>query len=156
MPDGTTKTAEQSRYPVSNYEHEAYQNELKRQILLPTNSLVDLMIDEFEDQIAYEPHPELDDVNNKKTPLSIAARFVDVAGFVSASVSRQSAATSTTTFDYGPTGSAVTSGSVGVATSTDTAAATTTTTSTTTSTTSSTTSTSVSYTHLTLPTISSV
>ena len=102
MPDGTTKTAEQSRYPVSNYEHEVYQNELKRQILLPTNSLVDLMIDEFEDQIAYEPHPELDDVNNKKTPLSIAARFVDVAGFVSASVSRQSAATSTTTFDYGP------------------------------------------------------
>ena len=65
MPDGTTKTAEQSRYPVSNYEHEVYQNELKRQILLPTNSLVDLMIDEFEDQIAYEPHPELDDVTQE-------------------------------------------------------------------------------------------
>ena len=84
MPDGTTKSAEQSRYPVSNYEHEVYKNELKRQIVLPTPTLVDLMIDEFEDAVAYEQHPELDDVNNKKTPLSIAARFVDVAGFVSA------------------------------------------------------------------------
>ena len=57
MPDGTTKTAEQSRYPVTNYEHEVYKNELKRQIVLPTPTLVDLMIDEFEDAVAYEQHP---------------------------------------------------------------------------------------------------
>ena len=30
MPDGTTKSAEESRYPVTNYEHEYALNELKR------------------------------------------------------------------------------------------------------------------------------
>ena len=46
MPDGTALTTEQSRFPVSNYEHEVFQNELKRQIMIPTSGLADMMVDE--------------------------------------------------------------------------------------------------------------
>ena len=77
LPDGTTKTEGESIYPVSNYEHEQYLNELKRIIKIPTRAIVDKMIQEFETLVAYAPHSELDDVNNKKSPLSIASRFFD-------------------------------------------------------------------------------
>ena len=48
LPDGTTKGESDSIYPVSNYEHEQYLNELKRIIKVPNRGIVDRMIQEFE------------------------------------------------------------------------------------------------------------
>lgn len=80
LPDGTTLSESQSIYPVSNYEYEYYENEKKRQILIPLGNMIDIMVEEFEDLVSYEPHAELDDANNKKTPLSIASRFLNNVG----------------------------------------------------------------------------
>ena len=70
MPDGTTLSAAQSRYPVTNWEHEYAKNELKRQILLPNRDMVEIMEAQIEDLLAYEPHAELDELNRKKTVLN--------------------------------------------------------------------------------------
>ena len=72
LPDGVTKTAEESRYQVSNYEYEHFENEKKRQILLPNGTMVDTIVEEFEDLIAYLPSKELDSNGNKWTPLNIS------------------------------------------------------------------------------------
>ena len=83
MPNGDVKDAEASIYQVTNYEHEYFKNELKRQILLPVNNMLNVMIEEFEDLVAYEPHIELDEANNKKTELNMTSRFLNNTGSVS-------------------------------------------------------------------------
>ena len=112
MPDGTTKGESDSIYAVSNYEHEQYLNELKRLIKIPNQGIVDKMIQEFETLVAYAPHAELDDVNNKKSPLSIASRFFDAVGYVSGSASASSVSTAVTSFDNGPSATSATAGVV--------------------------------------------
>ncbi len=59
MPNGDVKDAETSIYQVTNYEYEYFRNELKRQILLPVGNMLSIMIEEFENLVAYEPHNEL-------------------------------------------------------------------------------------------------
>ena len=68
MPDGTVKSAEQSRYPVNNYEHEVYLNERKRQIVLPTATLVDLIVDEFEETV-YESKNKISSIGPKESKI---------------------------------------------------------------------------------------
>lgn len=119
MPDGTTKNETESVYPVSNYEYESFENEKKRQILLPVSQMVDLIIEEFEQLIAYAPHLELDDQGNKKTPISIASRFLGDVGYItSESLISTDTTTTTTSFDYGP-GSSL-AGTAGTTTATST------------------------------------
>lgn len=103
LPDGTTLTKEQSVYPVSNYEYEQYQNELKRQILLPNAQIVDLIVEEFEDLVEYQPNKELDNNNNKKTQLSISQLFLNRKGTIYASAARNTDIGAVTSFDYGST-----------------------------------------------------
>lgn len=83
LPDGSLVAGDNARYPLTNYEYEYQQNELKRQIVIPQSSLLDLFIEDFEDLVGYEPHSELDEFNNKKTPLNIASRFLNNTGSVS-------------------------------------------------------------------------
>ncbi len=85
LPDGTVKSKEQSIYPVSNYEHESFLNDKKRFIKIPTAELVNKMLSEIDELLAYEYHSELDDFNNKKTLLNVAQRFLDTRGYVSGS-----------------------------------------------------------------------
>ena len=73
MPDEAVKSKNESIYAVSNFEHEYYLNEKERQIVIPVGSMIDIMTEELEDLVAYEPHIELDDVGNKKTPISLAS-----------------------------------------------------------------------------------
>ena len=110
MPDGTTKTAEESRYPVSNYEYETYVNEEKRLIVLPQPTMVDLMRDEFQDLIEYQPHSELDRSGNKKTVLNIAGRFLQNLSTIPTLGSGRAAVASS--FDNGPTSAGITTGTV--------------------------------------------
>lgn len=134
LPDGTTKTAEESRTPITNYEHEYYLNEQKRLIILPQPGLIDLMEEEMSRLLAYQPNPEVDSQGNKITPMSISTRFINNKASLIGSGST-AAFQSVTSFDNGPA-----AGSVGVATSTtttSTSASTTTTSTTTTSTTTS-------------------
>ncbi len=139
LPDGTTKTESESITPISNFEHETFLNEKKRLIRIPTTFLVDKIVSEFDDLVAYLPHAELDDFNNKKTPLSVAQRFLDTRGYISASVSRSVDVGNVTSYDNGPSSLSVNlQTAAGVATSTSTTS--TSTTSTTTTTTSSSTS----------------
>ena len=146
MPDGTTKTESESLTPISNFEHETFVNEKKRLIKIPTTFLVDKIVSEFEDLVAYLPNAELDDFNNKKTPLSVAQRFLDTRGYISASVSRSVDVGNVTSYDNGPSSLSVNlQTAAGVATSTSTSTTSTSTTSTsTTSTTTTTTSSSTS------------
>tara|TARA_B100000287_G_C20425220_1_gene699205 strand:- start:84 stop:833 length:750 start_codon:yes stop_codon:yes gene_type:complete len=102
LPDGTTKTEEESIYPVSNYEHEDYLNEKKRLIRIPNIDMTNLIVEEFEQLVAYEPHAELDNANNKKTPLSISARFLDITGYVTGSVSVTDIVGTVSSYDNGP------------------------------------------------------
>ena len=74
MPNGDVKDAETSIYQVTNYEYEYYRNELKRQILLPVSNMLEIMVEEFEHLVAYEPHIELDDANNKIRYSSFSTR----------------------------------------------------------------------------------
>ena len=53
MPNGDVKTKEESIYQVTNYENEYYNNEIKRQILIPINNMLEIMVEEFEDLVAY-------------------------------------------------------------------------------------------------------
>ncbi len=102
LPDGSTKSEEQSVYPVSNYEHEVYLNDKKRFIKLPTPSIVDTMEEELRTMLSYEPHGELDEFNNKKTPLNIAARFLEISGYISGSVNIGDNVGTVTSYDNGP------------------------------------------------------
>lgn len=103
LPDGTTKTADESRYPVSNYEHEYYLNEKKRLILLPSSYAVDLMINEMRELLAYEPNFEIDKSGNKKTNLSVSSRFINNDAAIIGSASNVSSIGAVTSFDNGPT-----------------------------------------------------
>ena len=136
LPDGTTKTESESLTPISNFEHETFVNEKKRLIKIPTTFLVDKIVSEFEDLVAYLPNAELDDFNNKKTPLSVAQRFLDTRGYISASVSRSVDVGNVTSYDNGPSSLSVNlQTAAGVATSTSTTSTSTTSTSTTSTTT---------------------
>jgi len=101
-PDGVTRTETDSIYPVSNYEHEQYLNEKKRLIKLPNPTMVSLITDEFEQLVAYQPSVELDELGHKKTPLSVAARFLDITGYVTGSVDRNVDVGTVTSYDNGP------------------------------------------------------
>jgi hypothetical protein len=108
LPDGTRLTKDQSIYPVTNYEYETYLNELKRNILIPNPQIIDLIVEEFDDLVAYQSNLELDNDENKKTTLSIAQLFLNRRGSVYASAARSSDIGVVTSFDYGSlTGSAV-------------------------------------------------
>ena len=104
LPNGDVKDKETSIYQVTNYEHEYFKNELKRQILIPVRNMLDIMIEEFEDLVAYEPHNELDSSNNKKTVLNISSRFLNNTGSVSFASAVRSVANGQTeiTYDDGP------------------------------------------------------
>ena len=102
MPDGTLKSETDSIYPVTNYEYENYLNEKKRQILIPIAQMVDIVQEEFEKLVAYKNHDEIDDAGNKKTPLSIAARFLNTTGQMSGSEEASSALGTITSYDNGP------------------------------------------------------
>ena len=108
LPDGTTKSEVDSVYPVSNYEYEYDLNEKKRMIRVPGPTMVDLITNEFEDLVAYEPHQELDEFNNKKTPMSVAARFLDITGYVAGSVSVTDVTGTIKSYDNGPSSTTTT------------------------------------------------
>ena len=108
--DGNTLTADQSRTPISNYEWEYYLNERKRLIRIPTPVMFEIMRQEFEDLVSYEPHSELDEFQNKKTPLNVAQRFLDVSGYVTGSISKSNEIGTVTSYDYGPSATVTTSG----------------------------------------------
>ena len=102
MPDGTMiKSKNESIYAVSNFEHEYYLNEKKRQIVIPVGSMIDIMVEEFEDLVSYEPHNELDEVGNKKTPISLSSRFLNNLGSVTKQSPVSTQNISDITFDYG-------------------------------------------------------
>ncbi len=102
LPDGTTKTENESIYPVTNYEYEDYQNELKRNIKLPTPPIMELIQNEFEELIAYEPNDEIDREGNKKTLLNSSARFLDKSGNAAGSVTVTDNVGTVTSYDNGP------------------------------------------------------
>ena len=60
------------------------------------------MEEELRSMLAYEPHAELDEFNNKKTPLNIAARFLDISGYISGSVNIGDNVGTVTSYDNGP------------------------------------------------------
>ena len=111
LPDGSTLGEQQSIYPVTNYEYEDYLNEKKRLIKLPTPPVIELILAEFEDVIAYEPHSELDQFGNKKSDLNMSSRFLDNAGYVTGSVSRDASVGNVTSYDNGPGSTTVQVGS---------------------------------------------
>ena len=117
LPDGVTKTAAESRDPITNYEHEYYLNEMKRGIKIPGSKMFQIITDEFENLVAYEPHSELDEYGNKKTPLNVAQRFLDVTGYVTGSISRDDQIGTVTSYDYGPSATLNTAGVATVTTS---------------------------------------
>ena len=102
LPDGTTKSENESIYPVTNYEYEDYENELKRRIKIPTPPIVEMIDNEFEELIAYEPNNEIDREGNKKTPLNSSARFLDSSGSSSGSVVVTDNVGTVTSYDNGP------------------------------------------------------
>ena len=70
--------------------------------------MLDKIIEEFETLVRYLPHPELDKKGNKKTPLNIAAKFLDNIASAQGSISViefSAAGTGATSFDYGPSSS---------------------------------------------------
>lgn len=114
IPGIGVQTKEASIYPVTNYENEYFLNEQKRQIQIPTGNVIDLMIEQFEDLVSYEPHVELDDENNKKTPINIVGRFLNNVGSPTYASQRIfSRSDESTTFDDGPAANSI--GSVGIA-----------------------------------------
>jgi len=75
-PDGIVHTGSNIREPISNWEHEYYENERKRQIYIAQPQALESFIEEFEELIGYEPSDELDENGVKKTELSVAERFL--------------------------------------------------------------------------------
>jgi len=114
MPDGSIKTEEESRYPVSNYEYENYLNEQKRLIGIPNGIMVDLMKEEMSSLLEYQLHSEVDKFGNKKTEMSMASRFITNDTSVTGSGSRTIANNDVvmTSFDNGPSASGTTLASV--------------------------------------------
>lgn len=104
LPDGTTLSKDNSIYPVSNIEYETYINEKKRLIAIPNATLVEFFERDFQDLVDYQPNKEVDAQGNKKTPNSLAGRFLNRAAYRKSS-SSQSLTNSevVTSFDYGPT-----------------------------------------------------
>ena len=125
LPDGTTLGADQSIYPVTNYEHERYINDKKAILKIPTQPVVEFILSEFEELISYKPHKELDKEGNKKTELSAAARFLESSGYVTGSVNLSTSTGTVTSFDNGPTTSSASVGVVSSSTTTDTTTTTT-------------------------------
>lgn len=120
LPNGTTLAKSQSIYPVSNMEHETYLNEKKRLIVIPTGNLLEFFVEDFEELVEYQQSKELSEDGTKKTPLSLATRFLDRKEY-RRNTSRNVAAQETvTSFDYGPTigGSTTATAGVGVVTTT--------------------------------------
>jgi len=121
MPNGDILSENQSIYPVSNYEHEYFLNEKKRLILLPEPSMVELMVSEMYDLLEYQPHAELDDFNNKKSPLNLSSLFLNSVGSGAYTTNISNVGEPVTSFDYGPTTSGATAATdPGVVTSTTT------------------------------------
>ena len=94
-----------ARFPVSNWEYEYYENELKRNIYITLPNALESFIDEFEDLLGYEPHDELDENGVKKTTISVAERFLGKS--IGGGIGRQYSST------YSGTGRTVTNLSVG-------------------------------------------
>ena len=76
LPDGVTIRGSAARFPVSNWEYEYFQNELKRNIYVTMPNALEAFIDEFEELIGYEPNTEVDENGVKKTSISIADKFL--------------------------------------------------------------------------------
>tara|TARA_B100000029_G_scaffold53299_1_gene48402 strand:+ start:21526 stop:22431 length:906 start_codon:yes stop_codon:yes gene_type:complete len=142
MPDGTTRTKEQSIYPVSNYEHESHLNDKKRFIRIPTQGLINKIESEIDELLAYEDHRELNDENDKFTPLSVAQRFLNTKGYVSGSETISLSQLGTiVSYDNGPGSSTIKIGDESTTTTSTSTTETTTTSSSTTTTTTTTTTT---------------
>lgn len=77
LPDKTTKSKEESIYPVSNLEYETQKNEKKRLIAIPNQRLIDFFEEEFKELVDYLPNNEIDADGNKKTNLSLVGRYLD-------------------------------------------------------------------------------
>ena len=90
---------------------------MKRGIKIPGSKMFQIITDEFENLVAYEPHSELDEYGNKKTPLNVAQRFLDVTGYVTGSISRDDQIGTVTSYDYGPSATLNTAGVATVTTS---------------------------------------
>ena len=75
-PDGIVFTGSNIREPISNWEHEYYEIEKKRQIYIAQPQALESFIEEFEELIGYAPSDELDENGVKKTELSVAERFL--------------------------------------------------------------------------------
>ena len=103
-PDGITISGLNARFPVSNWEYEYYENELKRNIYVTLPNALEAFIDEFEDLLGYEPHDELDENGVKKTTISVAERFLGKS--IGGGIGRQYSST------YSGTGRTVTNLSV--------------------------------------------
>ena len=58
--------------------------------------------EEFDQLVQYNMHDEVDDSGNKKTPLSIASRFLDNAGAAAGSEEATSDLGTITSYDNGP------------------------------------------------------
>jgi hypothetical protein len=76
LPDGVIIKGSSARFPVSNWEYEYFQNELKRNIYVTMPNALEAFIDEFEELIGYEPNTEVDENGVKKTNISIADKFL--------------------------------------------------------------------------------
>ena len=64
--------------------------------------MVDIIIEEFDQLVQYEVHEEIDDSGNKKTPLSIASRFLENTGAATGSEEASSDLGTITSYDNGP------------------------------------------------------
>lgn len=103
MPDGTTKSKNESIYPVSFTEHETYLNEKKRIISLPIPGIIDTIVEQFEDLVAYKPHAEIDLEGNKKSPNSTTSKYFNAKSYKTKSNTGSALGSAVTSFDYGPT-----------------------------------------------------
>lgn len=81
LPDGITLTKNESVYPVSNIEHETYLNEKKRIIAIPNSRLIGFFEEQFQSLVDYQPHIEIDEDGNKKTPFSPGSKFINPKNF---------------------------------------------------------------------------
>ena len=114
---GETHARENAQGPFVVQANFHYLNEMKRGIKIPGSKMFQIITDEFENLVAYEPHSELDEYGNKKTPLNVAQRFLDVTGYVTGSISRDDQIGTVTSYDYGPSATLNTAGVATVTTS---------------------------------------
>jgi len=138
-----TYTFAGSREPISNYEHEYYLNELKRQIFLPRSELIEQFKREFDDLVSYDEDQYTDSSKEKTNPIDIIDYFVGALQSKSGSFSarhkddiaaytgRNAAGAGTTVVSY--TGASTTAATTAVSESSSTTTTTTTTSTTSTS-----------------------